>query len=86
MAPSQHDWKIVDWDVKPQHNQPTNMTEKLLTGTLNLNTTNQLACETAVKYGKSIRGVSGLALEESKMHTFSRIKWIIFSEKYLCKV
>ena len=21
MAPSQHDWKIVDWDVKPQHNQ-----------------------------------------------------------------
>ena len=22
MAPSQHDWKIVDWDVKPQHNQP----------------------------------------------------------------
>ena len=24
MAPSQYDWKIVDWDVKPQHNQPTN--------------------------------------------------------------
>ena len=23
MAPSGHDWKIVDWDVKPQHNQPT---------------------------------------------------------------
>ena len=23
MAPSWHDWKIVDWDVKPQHNQPT---------------------------------------------------------------
>ena len=22
-APSRHDWKIVDWDVKPQHNQPT---------------------------------------------------------------
>ena len=22
MAPSRHDWKIVDWDVKPQHNQP----------------------------------------------------------------
>ena len=21
--PSWHDWKIVDWDVKPQHNQPT---------------------------------------------------------------
>ena len=21
MAPSWHDWKIVDWDVKPQHNQ-----------------------------------------------------------------
>ena len=20
MAPSRHDWKIVDWDVKPQHN------------------------------------------------------------------
>ena len=24
MAPFRHDWKIVDWDVKPQHNQPTN--------------------------------------------------------------
>ena len=23
MAPFRHDWKIVDWDVKPQHNQPT---------------------------------------------------------------
>ena len=23
MAPSRHDWKIVDWDVKHQHNQPT---------------------------------------------------------------
>ena len=22
MAPTRHDWKIVDWDVKPQHNQP----------------------------------------------------------------
>ena len=22
MALSRHDWKIVDWDVKPQHNQP----------------------------------------------------------------
>ena len=22
IAPSRHDWKIVDWDVKPQHNQP----------------------------------------------------------------
>ena len=21
-APSRHDWKIVDRDVKPQHNQP----------------------------------------------------------------
>ena len=24
MAPSRHDWKIVDRDFKPQHNQPTN--------------------------------------------------------------
>ena len=23
MAQSRYDWKIVDWDVKPQHNQPT---------------------------------------------------------------
>ena len=21
VAPSRHDWKIVDWDVKPQHKQ-----------------------------------------------------------------
>ena len=28
MAPSRYDWKIVDWDVKPQHNQPTSMKHK----------------------------------------------------------
>ena len=28
MAPSRHDWKIVDWDVKPQHNQPTKLLAK----------------------------------------------------------
>ena len=27
MAPSRHDWKIVDWDVKPQHKQ-TNTSRK----------------------------------------------------------
>ena len=32
MAPSRHDWKIVDWDVKPQHNQPTG--EGMCTGKL----------------------------------------------------
>ena len=21
VAPSRHDWKIVDWDVKPEHKQ-----------------------------------------------------------------
>ena len=26
MAPSRYDWKIVDWDVKPQHNQPKSWT------------------------------------------------------------
>ena len=29
MAPSRYDWKIVDWDVKPQHNQPTNCLNSL---------------------------------------------------------
>ena len=29
MAPSRHDWKIVDWDVKPQHNQPTKSQDQL---------------------------------------------------------
>ena len=28
MAPSRHDWKIVYWDFKLQHNQPTNMQRK----------------------------------------------------------
>ena len=28
MAPSRYDWKIVDWDVKPQHNQPTTVAVK----------------------------------------------------------
>ena len=27
VAPSRHDWKIVDWDVKPQHKQTKNMTK-----------------------------------------------------------
>ena len=31
MAPSLYDWKIVDWDVKPQHNQPTFLLWKQLT-------------------------------------------------------
>ena len=38
------------------------------------------------QYRKAIVGLPGLAEEESKMHTFSRIQWIIFSEKYLCKI
>ena len=25
MAPSRHDGKVVDWDVKPQHNQPKSL-------------------------------------------------------------
>ena len=29
MAPFRHDWKIVDWDVKPQHNQPTILCQKI---------------------------------------------------------
>ena len=29
VAPSRHDWKIVDWDVKPQHNQPTHQRSEL---------------------------------------------------------
>ena len=28
MTPSRHDWKIVDWDVKPQHNQQPNVSQK----------------------------------------------------------
>ena len=27
VAPSRHDWKIVDWDVKPQHKQRIHSTE-----------------------------------------------------------
>ena len=30
MASSRHDWKIVDWDVKPQHNQPTRNNKDML--------------------------------------------------------
>ena len=37
MAPSQHDWKIVDWDVKPQHNQqPNRLGEAILMSTHNV--------------------------------------------------
>ena len=34
MAPSRHDWKIVDWDVKPQHNQLLNLKCLRVTGWL----------------------------------------------------
>ena len=27
LAPSRHDWKIVDWDIKPQHKQTNKMTK-----------------------------------------------------------
>ena len=27
VAPSRHDWKIVDWDIKPQHKPKPNLTE-----------------------------------------------------------
>ena len=27
VAPSRHDWKIVDWDVKPQHKQTNKSSE-----------------------------------------------------------
>ena len=33
VAPSRHDWKIVDWDVKPQHKQ----TNKIFKVTVRLN-------------------------------------------------
>ena len=28
VAPSRHDWKIVDWDVKPQHKQTNNVPKR----------------------------------------------------------
>ena len=31
VAPSRHDWKIVDWDVKPQHKQNKNKASGLYT-------------------------------------------------------
>ena len=31
IAPSRHDWKIVDWDVKPQHNQPLLVSKSFVT-------------------------------------------------------
>ena len=30
MDPSRHDWKIVDWDVKPQHNQKYHMAKCII--------------------------------------------------------
>ena len=43
MAPSRHDWKIVDWDVKPQHNQPTNCSWASLLGILPVLSAHSLA-------------------------------------------
>ena len=36
MAPSRYDWKIVDWDVKPQHNQQQPTPPPVLCGKLAL--------------------------------------------------
>ena len=43
MAPSRHDWKIVDWDVKPQHNQPTKIMAKTIYANGNQNGEDQSA-------------------------------------------
>ena len=61
------DWiasKIAMFNITMQRNYVNLILIKLLHV---YHTYQSLACE----YGKSIRGVSGLALEESKMHTFS---------------
>ena len=47
MAPSRHDWKIVDWDVKPQHNN----NNLFITLSLGSKPTSVLAIQT-VLYGE----------------------------------
>ena len=37
MAPSRHDWKIIDWDVKPQHKQTKDRDEQNLLGKWKVN-------------------------------------------------
>ena len=50
MAPSRHDWKIVDWDVKPQHKQ-TNISNRYISAS-----SQKISYESIVSfksYGKS---------------------------------
>ena len=54
MAPSRYDWKIVDWDVKPQHNQPTNLrlhyvVLKILKANMNFWTNSRCRIENSVE-------------------------------------
>ena len=44
MAPSRYDWKIVDWDVKPQHNQPILLH-------MNLNTSSKMIFKNCLQVG-----------------------------------
>ena len=41
VAPSRHDWKIVDWDVKPQHKQ-TNKQRNIVNDLITLPGSNQI--------------------------------------------
>ena len=59
MAPSRHDWKIVDWDVKPQHNQPTNL---------------QLTIRWLIKHFKVIYSDANIQVLTLNLNTFCREK------------
>ena len=48
VAPSRHDWKIVDWDVKPQHKQ--NLAQKEVSGDIIFYLTAQLGWQPATYF------------------------------------
>ena len=78
MAPSRHDWKIVDWDVKPQHNQPTNMFEIVKKCKISLPAQDQLSGERCRNVGPLVTNVqlekNGKKINESENYGKSTLE------------
>ena len=63
MAPSRHDWKIVDWDVKPQHNQLYLRHEKYIPPSHFSGTPNKLVVLLILHWLTDTSGLGGVTVE-----------------------
>ena len=80
MAPSRHDWKIVDWDVKPQHNQPTKAHPRSLISAFVVH------CLDSVMSLVSVAEISSLMLSSVAEQAGLSLAWSETPEDTFCRV